>query len=68
MLRYALTEILWILILAFLFGSVALLLSGCAVEGAGFANNGAYANQTLCRYVDKRGNERWITVSGGRCS
>ena len=68
MLRKALEEILWIIILAVLFGA-AFLLAGCrSIEGDGFGNNGAYANQTLCRYIDARGNERWVTAPpGGRC-
>lgn len=68
MLKRALIELLWILILAFLFGFIALLLSGCAVEGAGFSNSGSYANQRLCRQIDKRGNERWFTApASGDC-
>lgn len=66
MLRTFLVELLWILILATLFGS-ALLLVGCNTEGAGFANNGAYARQKLCRLIDKHGNEQWITAPTGGC-
>lgn len=67
MLNKALTEIFWVLLLMFLFGSIALLLSGCNYEGAGFTNNGAY-NKQLCRYIDQRGNERWTTApASGRC-
>lgn len=68
MLRKFLIEALWVCILAVLFGAV-FLLAGCqSIEGDGFSNSGAYANQTICRYVDRRGNERWITVPAGtRC-
>lgn len=67
MLKKALTEILWVIILTVLFGAVFLLAS-CSTEGAGFSNNGAYANQTLCQYKDARGNERWVTAPpSGKC-
>lgn len=67
MLRKFLIEALWVCILAVLFGA-AFLLAGCGVEGAGYSNSGAYANQKLCRYIDKRGNERWSSApASGDC-
>jgi hypothetical protein len=67
MLRKALVEILWIIILTVLFGAVFLLAS-CSTEGAGFSNSGAYAGQKLCRHIDKRGNEKWFTApASGDC-
>lgn len=65
MLRKALTEALWIIILAVLFGA-AFLLAGCNNEGAGFSNSGAYTRQRQCMRVDKFGHQVWYSVPANR--
>jgi hypothetical protein len=42
--------LLWFAMFSFLAG-IVMLLNGCAVEGAGFTNNGRHAKPVVCREI-----------------